>query len=226
MSLRACLFAVATIAWLAACGDAAPPVQPAAPVAAESPAPAPSIPAAPAAGASFLPLEADVIGFTDTLATLQARHGAANVLATKVPGAEGEELDGWVLFPDDPARRGHVYLDDDGRPTMVRVLDASSRWQRADGIRMGLTLAELAQRNGAPVGFMGFDWDYGGGITDWNGGTFARDPPLGMVTLCPPTVDDPGADYPAGDAQFDSNHAWVVAHPPVVCGFSVSLPAP
>lgn len=85
----------------------------------------------------------DVVAATDSLASLRARHGAANVVATKVPGAEGEEFDGWVLFPEDATRRLHVYLDDAGKPSMARVLDRESTWQRRDGIRMGLTLAEL-----------------------------------------------------------------------------------
>jgi hypothetical protein len=92
---------------------------------------------------------------------------------------------------------------------------------------MGRTLAELAARNGAPVGFTGFDWDYGGSCCDWHGGRLEHDPPTGGLTLCPPETDataDPG--YPMGDAQFDSNHPWVVAHPPTVCEFSVALAPP
>jgi hypothetical protein len=134
-----------------------------------------------------------------------------------------------VLFPGDEARRAYVYLDDDGKPSMVSVLDAPSHWQRADGIRTGLTLAELVLRNGAPVTFMGFDWDYGGGITNWNGGRLQRDPPAGAVQLCPPVIEDNASldDYPAGESEFDSTNAWVIAHPPTVCEFSVNLaPSP
>ena len=189
-------------------------------------------PAAPATSAKavsvdegFVPLDPALVDTADTLDTLRARLGADQVIASRVPGAEGAEFDGWQLYPHDPARRIHVYLDDaTGRPPMLRLLDRESRWQRADGIRMGRTLAELAARNGAPVGFTGFDWDYGGSCCDWNGGTLERDPPTGGMTLCPPQVDavaDP--DYPMGDAQFDSNHPWVVAHPPMVCEFSLVL---
>lgn len=173
----------------------------------------------------YSPLDASVVAPTDTLESLQLRHGDASVVAAKVPGAEGEEFDGWRLYPADPARRLHVYLDDAGRVSMLRVLDRESRWQRgSDGIRMGRTLTELAARNGKPVGFTGFDWDYGGSCCDWNGGALERDPPTGGMTLCPPQTDatsDPA--YPMGDAQFDSNHPWVVAHPPTVCEFSVTF---
>jgi hypothetical protein len=173
----------------------------------------------------YAALDDSVIAATDTLDTVRARVGATQVVAGKVPGAEGEEFDGWHVYPDDPARRLYVYLDDaTHRPVLLRVLDVESTWQRGDGIRMGRTLAELAERNGKPVGFTGFDWDYGGGCCDWNGGALERDPPTGGMTLCPPqteAVSDP--DYPMGDAQFDSNHPWVVAHPPAVCEFSLPI---
>ena len=193
---------------------AAPTTQPAAPLHPVDP--------------GFVALDATVIGVADTLDTLRARFGAGNVVAAQVPGAEGEEFAGWIVFPDDPKRRIHVYLDDAGtHPSLLRLLDRESRWQRSDGIRMGRTLTDLAARNGAPVGFTGFDWDYGGSCCDWHGGRLERDPPTGGMTRCPPETDataDPG--YPMGDAQFDSNHPWVVAHPPAVCEFSLALDPP
>ena len=195
------------------------------------PPPATSTPT-PAVDAGYTLLDAGVVAPTDTLTGLRARYGDDAVVSDKVPGAEGEELDGWIVFPADPARRVYVYLDDTGaNPAMLRLLDPESRWQRADGIRMGRTLTELAQDNGAPVGFTGFDWDYGGSCCDWHGGRRAKDPPTGGMTLCPPqtqATSEPG--YPMGDAQFDSDYPWVKAHPPVVCEFSVVLepepPAP
>jgi hypothetical protein len=177
--------------------------------------------------AGFPTLDDTVVAATDTLATLQSRHGAANAVAAKVPGAEGAEFDGWVLFPGDPMRRAYVYVDEGvTTPSMVSVFDRESLWRRTDGIRMGLALDELARRNGKPVRFMGFDWDYGGGITNWNGGTFDRKPAVGPVQLCLPEVDAPDDGVPVGDTEFDSTHAWVVAHPPTVCSFSVRFDAP
>jgi hypothetical protein len=225
-------------AWLVAiavlCGgcDATPTPDAVAKPETAAPSPAPAAPPTQAANtveAGYVALDASVVGPADTLDSARARLGANQVIGAKVPGAEGEEFDGWQLYPDDPARRVYVYLDDaTHRPVLLRVLDTESKWQRGDGIRMGRTLAELAERNGAPVGFTGFDWDYGGSCCDWHGGKLERDPPTGGMTLCPPEVDaavDP--DYPMGDAQFDSTNTWVVAHPPTVCEFSLALePSP
>ena len=219
--LAGCEVPVSTTASPAREASADAPAASTPPVAAANP----TAPMRPIVDAGYRSLATSRIQASDTLDTLRERFGAENVIAAKVPGAEGEEFDGWHLFPADPAQRLYVYLDDaTGRPSMLRVLDRESRWQRGDGIRMGITLTELAQRNGAPVGFTGFDWDYGGSCCDWNGGALAREPPTGGMTLCPPQVDaasDP--DYPMGDAQFDSNHPWVVAHPPTVCEFSLVL---
>jgi hypothetical protein len=230
MTTRLAAVVASTLLALCACDRAAPPAVAPAPAQAQAPKPAAADPATPATMPTdgMLPLDATVIAATDTLATLRARLGEANVIAATVPGAEGAELSGWILYPDDPPRHAYVYLDDAGtHPLAVRVMDEHSRWQRADGIHIGLDLAQLVQRNGAPIRFMGFDWDYGGGIIGWNGGALERDPPLGGVTLCPPPTEaaaDP--DYPAGDAEFDSSQAWVVAHPPVVCEFSLNLEPP
>ncbi len=167
----------------------------------------------------------DVITATDTLASARARHGAANVVAGKVPGAEGEELAGWILFPDDPAKRAFVYLDATGHPEVVRILDQESTWQRSDGIRMNLGLDELVKRNGKPIEFTGFGWDYGGNIHNWGGGTMEKQLADGGFGLCPPEFPDdqfpPG--YPEGEGTFSSTLPVVSAYPPIVCTFAVII---
>ncbi len=178
----------------------------------------------PAANAATPAVALDqAITATDTLASARARHGAANVVAGKVPGAEGEEFDGWILFPDDPAKRAFVYLDTTGHPEVVRILDQESTWQRSDGIRMNLGLDELVRRNGKPIEFTGFGWDYGGNIYSWGGGSMEKQLVDGGFGLCPPEFpeDQYPAGYPEGEAIFSSTLPVVVAHPPVVCTFAV-----
>lgn len=184
------------------------------------------IPSANAATAATPSVTLDqAITAADTLATARARHGAENVEAGNVPGAEGEELPGWILFPEDPAKRAFVYLDAAGHPEVVRILDQESTWQRSDGIRMNLGLDELVKRNGKPIEFTGFGWDYGGNIHSWGGGTMEKQLADGGFGLCPPEFPDdqfpPG--YPEGEGTFSSALPVVIAHPPVVCTFAVIL---
>jgi hypothetical protein len=226
--MRLSIVAGAAALLLAACGARPPEAQPAANVDTPAAAPATTPPAAapaPSAANGWLALDTRVVAPADTLATLRARHGAANAVAGKVPGAEGEELDGWILFPDDPARMAYVYLDDAGHPASARVTDdtGQSRWRREDGIRAGLTLQEVVALNGKPVRFMGFDWDYGGGVIGWNGGTLERDPPLGGVTLCASCAAQVDDCYPVGDAEFDSSTAKLDQARIAVCDFDVNL---
>lgn len=214
------------IAALCACHPELPGEQPAKPTEPTKPTASASAALIPAANAATTitasTLDAAATA-TDTLESLQARHGTNNAVAGKVPGAEGEEFDGWILYPDDPAKRVYVYLDDHGKPEVLRILDQESTWQRSDGIRMGLGLDELARRNGKPIEFSGFGWDYGGNISSWGGGTMEKQLADGGFGLCPPDFPDdqypPG--YPEGEATFSSALPIVLAHPPVVCTFAV-----
>jgi hypothetical protein len=141
---------------------------------------------------------------------LRRIFGAANVVEGDVPGAEGERFRGVVLFPEDAIRRAYVYFQDEKTLTglsMVRVFGPASRWKLDNGIAIGTPLSVLLRLNGKPIRFSGLDWDYGGTITEWNGGKLA------------PHADDPirryfslgsrdGADlhsYPVGDSEFSSD---------------------
>jgi hypothetical protein len=214
--LLLCLIVVAGCADREAAPAAVTPASPAAD-------PAPPSPPPPAA------TEADdrdihaLVRPDDTLASFQARLGAANAVARELAGAEGETLPGWVLYPDYPTRTVEVFLDETGaHPAMLRVDSSQSVWRRGDGIRIGLSSRELQTMNGRPFEFSGFDWDYGGAVTDWRGG--ALDPkgiPRGSLTLCPP--ESPDENYPSGDAAFSSDDPRMLAQPAHVCEFMVPI---
>jgi hypothetical protein len=173
------------------------------------PAPAASPPSATAAASAFiLPGE---FRRDDDAASLRRRYGASAVQPASLDGAEGETIPGLVLFGDDPARRLEVLLDDEGGHGIaaLRARGAGSRWRLDNGVTLGMSLAELAARNGRPVGFSGLGWDYGGAISDWQGGKLA--PAEGAAVFrsltlepCPGAADD---DYPLGDASFRSDDA-------------------
>ena len=107
---------------------------------------------------------------------LRRIYGAQNVEEGQVPGAEGEMFHGVILFPKDPARTAYVYFQDEKTLTglsLVRVFGPVSQWKLDNGIRIGTPLSEVLRRNGKPIRFYGLDWDYGGTITEWNGGKLA-----------------------------------------------------
>lgn len=217
---------------LAACRESGGEAAPAEPSTAAT---APAAPAAtPASGAppsaiETVPALESLLRPDDTLASAQARLGAAQVVEEELPGAEGETSSGWRLYPDDPERSVEVWLNEAGRPQALFVRGTKSIWTRADGVRLGLTTTELQAKNGRPFKFFGFEWDYGGAISDWRGGTLAPDGvSRGPVVLCPP--DPYPEDYPAGDSEFPSDDPRMLARPAMVCEFGVNLdfvaPAP
>lgn len=166
----------------------------------------PAAPVAPAASEYELP--GDFAPGTDR-ATLEHRFGAANVRAGEVPGAEGETFHGIILFPDDPTRRAYLYFEDEQALrglTTVGVFDMPSRWTLDNGVRIGMPLAELVALNGRPIEFAGFDWDYGGAISDWKGGRLqpATNAPVAR-SIRLGHADVEGDAYPMGDATFSSD---------------------
>ncbi|MEO6264132.1 MAG: hypothetical protein ABIO58_04085, partial [Luteimonas sp.] len=148
----------------------------------------------------------------DTSGTwLQQHFGAGNVRIADVPGAEGETSRGVILFPDDASRRAYLHFQDEQQLhglSLVRVMDAGSRWQLDNGIAIGMPLSQLLAMNGKPIRFTGFDWDYGGAISDWNGGRLQPaddDPHRRGIRL--DHREAPDGAYPMGDATFSSDDA-------------------
>ena len=178
-----------------------------------------------ASPATSLPRDLDgLVSANDSFDSLQRRYGAGNVVGQALPGGEGTEVAGWVLFPGDALRHVDIYLDDSGRHPRSVLLSDRSAWTRSDGLRLGLDAAALERLNGRAFAFSGFDWDYGGYVTDWKDGRLAHGGRfLGPVRLCAPAKVPAG--YPAGEGDFMSDLPAVRAAAPTVCELGVALPA-
>lgn len=165
-----------------------------------------------------------------TLQELQQRFGEANVSAREIPGAEGETMRGVVLFADDPTRRATLYFQDPEHLqglSMISVDQANSRWKLPSGIGIGATMADVQARNGAPFTFSGFDWDYGGTITDWRGGKLqpANNQAISeRMQLRMPEGGSGEKPYPMGDSEFSSDDPRWKELGIAVGGISVGFP--
>lgn len=148
-----------------------------------------------------------------TVADLQARFGASNVKLGGVPDALSGTRPGVVLFPGDPTRRAYVRfyeLDPLQHLASVTVNDAGSRWTGKLGVKIGTSLAELRQRNGAEFWFTGFDAEHGATVRDaWNAG--ALDVTEGErlyfgvdLRLREPAKHIAATAYPSGDESISS----------------------
>lgn len=206
--MRPVLFAAPLVSWLLL-------------TTAQAGTPTSTVKHAAASAPAYLPYTAATLRTSDTLASLRQRFGKDQVQAAQIPGAEEEDVPGWVVYPNDPRRRIYIYLDDSGRhPDTAMVRDMSSQWQRADGVHAGMGLAELVKRNGKMLEFSGFGWDDGGYVIDWRGGNVHV-----AVRLCEPDFpnDTRPKGYPIGEGTFASSLSILQRFPPKVCEFALPI---
>ncbi|MEM6770509.1 MAG: hypothetical protein AAF597_08010, partial [Bacteroidota bacterium] len=100
-------------------------------------------------------------------------YGADNVRKDSIHLGEGYYIDGYVLFPDQPGEVSLVFPTEENeiKDLQVTIDLEDTVWKSAqNGIGIGTSLEELNRFNGGPFLFFGFDWDYGGVVSDWQNG--------------------------------------------------------
>lgn len=103
-------------------------------------------------------------------------------------------------------------------------LIAFSHWKTSYGIMLGTSLKELETINEAPFIFLGFGWDYGGIITELNGGKLSNLPvsiQLGISDIAKQS-NNPDYEMLMGDNEFNSIDAEAQRLNPVVISISIS----
>lgn len=155
---------------------------------------------------------------------LEQRFGAENIVNQTLPGPEGESYEATVLFPNDPERRLEVHWHDVSareRISEVSVSGALSDWRGPQGLALGQDIEQVERANGRAFQIYGFGWDYGGNVSDWNGGLFA--PQRGCLVRAQFYADTSDTSI-MGDTPFMSDlPAMRAAHPRVsqmAIGFS------
>ncbi len=186
------------------------------PAASVSPVPATELTTEPATEPNEEAEAWDLPGSLQPLTTrleLEARFGKDNVREETFNGPEGNgTYPVLVVFPEDPRRRLELVQDADNPDAPIvelRVSDPATHWRDANGLRPGMTLAELVTLNGAPISFYGLAWDYGGAVQNWHGGKLANvvdARTFHRVTLAARN-DAADARVPEGDRSFRSDDA-------------------
>lgn len=136
---------------------------------------------------------------------------------------EGISGKGVVLFHDNPAQRMELYWDEsvDSLPSFIRITgdeSGHSAWRTEAGITIGTTIKEVERINGKPFRLYGFDWDFGGLVTSWEGGSL---PPTLGLSFTYQTPELPG--YLAGDRELTSNEPALLLVNPVVASIVSSF---
>jgi hypothetical protein len=100
-----------------------------------------------------------------------------NVEFTEVDAGSGKTMAS-ILYPKDPKKRLEVWWmePDKRKDTYLIAINGHSTWAGPDGLRLGLTLADLEKINRRPFKVRGFDKDGTAAVSDWDGGTLAALP--------------------------------------------------
>ncbi len=149
---------------------------------------------------------AGAIGMATKPADLPRLYGAANLKHGKNDGPDEDVFEGIKLFAG-TADEFRILLTRDRRQiSHLRFERPNGTWRTAEGIRVGLTPAELEQIIGGPFRLYGFDWQYGGLVTlrDNPG----RKLPKGLVIAFTPQKAASQADEAevSGDRLISSQH--------------------
>ncbi len=160
----------------------------------------------------FLVIPGERVGLitaTTTEAALQDIYDAKDLKIQSIPIAEGDTQEGGVLYPGTRNELEIIWESEasEGTPAFVRIGRDSTEWRTRDGITIGTTLEKLEDLNGKPFTFYGFEWDYGGLITDWNDGNLSSNL---IIALIPQNFDKLSNDL-LGEVQLSSDDPRVRA---------------
>lgn len=203
MKLRITVSVLAVV--LSACGQGAPP--PATSANTEAPA--------------FTLTCADFAELTP--ATLAERFGAENVTTQTLPGAEGESYEATLVYANDPTRRLEIsWNEDKSAIASATIGDPGTQWRGAEGYTIGTPIGDIERLNVMPFKLWGFDWDYGGWVSDWNAGTFSQSTVPGCtVRMRFEPRSQTNTSSASGDSEFSSNDPAMRAADPVVGSFGL-----
>ncbi len=160
-----------------------------------------------------------------TPATLAAVFGPENVIPETVAGPEGTQINVTAIYPKDPARRAEVTFRNEEERTglmSVRIAGANSLWVGPGGVRIGDGVEAVEAANAAPFQMAGFQWDYGGYVTAWNGGRLENVGECLVQARLSPEGEDIAAGIVGDGVQPLSNDPAVRAAKPHVTEFGIS----
>jgi len=112
------------------------------------------------------------IASTTTRKDLVRLFGAANVKDGILIFAEGQTEKGTIVFPNHPEKRVEILWAETGlkTPQTIRISGDVSKWHLANGLALNTPLVNVEKCNQHPFKLYGFEWDYGGYVTDWQHG--------------------------------------------------------
>lgn len=204
--------------------------------------PAPSTSPAPAAAPEKTPAETSIPA-TDNLTYIPGKHfgkltGSTlegdlkflygkRIIPKEMPIGEGMTTPGYSLFPGTKNEVGVVFPDGENGFEQLTIIisNQDADWRMpGNALAIGTSLHDLKALNEKPITFLGYEWDYGGLIVDWNGGKLEG---LGGTLSNPEPAD--GKALPnklVGDGEVSSDNPLLKGMGIMVAEITVGLAPP
>lgn len=103
-----------------------------------------------------------VYGADSSEALVKETFGAENVVTGMVPGPEGIEMLATTVYPDDPERKMEFGWFDEENLTHLSYVELAPSQTAPGGVKLGMSVEDVAKLNGESFMVGGFWWDYGG----------------------------------------------------------------
>jgi hypothetical protein len=162
-----------------------------------TPAAAPSAPVKPGSGASLHTVACSGPFSKDSSNLRLAMVFDSNNLSFQDVDVNGTKVGATIVYPKDPKRRLEIWWQNPASRsgTYLILINGKSTWGAPNGLKLGLTLAELEKLNHKPFKLKGFDKDGTATVSDWDGGTLSKIPGdcKGGVSLQPDAKAAPDA---------------------------------
>lgn len=141
--------------------------------------------------------------------TVRELHGEQTLVAHQLDGPEGTTLEGYLLYPGTNAEVRVIPRPDSDAPFnyTFEIVHPASPWKSTAGVSVGTTLRELEALNGKPFYLLGFGWDYGGTVVDWDGGKLDGH----LIVLAFDTGDGQPSAEIVGDRELRSDNPALTA---------------
>lgn len=159
----------------------------------------------------------NIVKAGDTAETIKSRYKGETAIE-ETAGAEGETAKALTLFGKDPARKLFISFFDDAMTQLSGVGPAQgARHWTIKGLKVGSTLQDVIKANGGKFEISGFEWDYGGYVTDLKGGKLSalEGGCMVMIRFTPPE----GKEVPAslsGETSVPSSDTKLAKLKPTV----------
>ncbi|MEZ4886738.1 MAG: hypothetical protein R3E32_18565 [Chitinophagales bacterium] len=101
-------------------------------------------------------------------------YGKEQVIHDSLHVGEGFFIQSTVVFPNTPNELRIAWEEEKTFEKIARIIvkKENAQWHTPNGLKIGTPLQKVIDLNGVPFNFWGFDWDYSGSVSSWEGGNF------------------------------------------------------